>query len=46
MHASSTHDLQRILDIIVRVSRDFEMVLNAKKTKVKIIEKSQILTSK
>ena len=36
--ASSTHDLQRLLDSIVRVSRDFGMKLNEKKTKVVVIE--------
>ena len=44
--ASSVHDLQRMLNSIVRVSRAFGMELNAKKTKVMAIEKSQRLTSK
>ena len=37
---SSTHDLQRMLNSIFRVSRDFGMELNEKKTKVMVIEKS------
>ena len=37
--ASSTHDLQRMLNSIIRVSRDFGMELNEKKTKGIVIEK-------
>ena len=44
--ASSTHDLQRMLNSIIRVSRDFGMELNEKKAKVMVIERSQGLTSK
>ena len=40
--ASSTHDLQRMLDNnIVRVSRNFGMKLNEKKTKVMVIKKAR-----
>ena len=37
--ASSTHDLQRMLNSIVRVSRDFGMELNEKTTKIMVIQK-------